>query len=267
MQGRLQEGRSGGELGRESLRHETVEGDYRKVGVEGNWGGKVRDTRQWREITGRWEWRGTGEGKAETEDGGGRLQEGGSEGELERESRRQKTVEGDYRKVGVEGNWGGKVRDRRRWWEITGRWEWTGTGEGKSETRDSGGRLQEGGSGGELGRESQRHETVEGDYRKVGVEGNWGGKVRDTRQWRGTGEGKSETRDSGGRLQEGESGGKMGRGSWRQKTVEGDYRKVGVEGNWRGKVRDRRQWWEITGRQEWRGTGEGKAETEDSGGR
>ena len=65
----------------------------------------------------------------------------------------------------MEGNWGGKGRDRRQWREMTGRREWRGTGEGKSETEDSGGRLQEGRSGGELGRESQRHETVEGDYR------------------------------------------------------------------------------------------------------
>ena len=160
-----------------------MERDCRKAGVEGNWGGKAGDRRQWREITGRREWRGTGEGKAETEDSGGRLQEGGSGGELERESQRQKTVEGDYRKVGVEGNlggsqrqktverdyrkvgvegnWGGKAGDRRQWREITGRWEWRGTGEGKPETEDSGERLQEGGSGGELGRERQRQKTEE----------------------------------------------------------------------------------------------------------
>ena len=124
--------------------------------------------------------RGTGEGKSETEDSGGRLQEGRSGGELGRESWRQK--------------------DRRQWRKITFRREWRGTGEGKSQTEDSGGRLQEGGSGGELERESQRQKTVKGDYRKVGVEGNWGGKVRERRQ------------------------------------CKGDYRKAGVEGNWGGKV-------------------------------
>ena len=86
-----------------------MKGEYRKAGEEGNWGG----------------------------------------------SQRQKTVEGDYRKAGVEGNWEGKVRDRRQWREITGRREWRGTGEGKSETEDSGGRLQEGRSGWELGRQRQ----------------------------------------------------------------------------------------------------------------
>ena len=63
-------------------------------------------------MTGRREWRGTGEGKAEREYSGGRLQECGSGGELRRESQRQKTVEGDDRKAGVEGNWGGKGRER-----------------------------------------------------------------------------------------------------------------------------------------------------------
>ena len=158
--------------------------------MEGNWRGKVRDRRQWWEITGRQEWRGTGEGKPETEDSGGRLQVGGSGGELERESQRQKTVKGDYRKVGVEGNWGGKVRDRRQWWEITGRWEWRGTGEGKSEREDS-------------ARE-----------------------ITGRQEWRGTGEGKSETKDGEGRLQEGGSGGELRRESQRHKTVEGDYRKA-----------------------------------------
>ena len=63
-------------------------------------------------------------------------------------------MEGDYRKAGVEGNLGEKVGDRRQWMEITGVREWRGTGERKSVTEDSGWRLQEGGSGGELGRES-----------------------------------------------------------------------------------------------------------------
>ena len=50
-----------------------MEGDYRKAGVEGNWGEKVRDRRQWREITGRREWRGTGERTSETEECVGRF--------------------------------------------------------------------------------------------------------------------------------------------------------------------------------------------------